>query len=134
MSIKSQNDSGSSRVRRIAGFVAASPRLALIGLVRVYQLVLSPRLGSRCRFHPSCSSYGIDALRTHGALKGTLLTVGRLGRCNPWNGGGLNPVPERGSWRSPVNPDGSERSLMSEDDLPLSNAIEVRHTTYGVRA
>ncbi len=134
MSINRQDDSDSTRVARVVGYLVASPRLALIGLVRLYQAVLSPLLGSRCRFHPSCSSYGIDALRTHGAIKGTLLTIGRLGRCNPWNGGGLNPVPKRGSWRSPVNPDGSERAMMIDDDLPLSNAIEVRHTTYGARA
>lgn len=65
----------------------------LIWVVRAYRLVLSPMLGQNCRFYPSCSSYAIEALQTHGALRGSWLTARRLGRCHPWNEGGLDPVP-----------------------------------------
>ncbi|MES3023087.1 MAG: membrane protein insertion efficiency factor YidD [Pseudomonadota bacterium] len=67
--------------------------LLLIWLVRGYQLLLSPMLGQNCRFYPTCSSYAIDALRSHGTVRGTLLTFRRLGRCHPWNEGGFDPVP-----------------------------------------
>ncbi|HBF50183.1 MAG TPA: membrane protein insertion efficiency factor YidD [Massilia sp.] len=67
----------------------------LIWIVRAYRLVLSPMLGQNCRFYPSCSCYAIEALQTHGALRGSWLTVRRLGRCHPWNAGGLDPVPPK---------------------------------------
>ncbi len=66
----------------------------LIGLVRVYQATLSPFLGGACRFEPSCSHYGIDALRRHGALRGSWLTLRRLLRCRPYGPSGYDPVPE----------------------------------------
>jgi putative membrane protein insertion efficiency factor len=56
----------------------------LVGLVRAYQLVISPWLGPSCRFEPSCSSYAVEALRRHGALRGAWLTLRRLGRCHPF--------------------------------------------------
>ena len=65
----------------------------LIGLVRGYQLFISPLIGPRCRFHPSCSQYAIDALRSHGVLRGGWLAARRLGRCHPWHPGGYDPVP-----------------------------------------
>jgi putative membrane protein insertion efficiency factor len=76
--------------------VAAARRGAVMLLVlpiRAYQLVVSPLLGPRCRFYPSCSSYAVEALRGHGPLKGTWLSAHRLLRCHPWNPGGLAPVP-----------------------------------------
>jgi uncharacterized protein len=66
-------------------------------LVRGYQLVLSPLLGPRCRFYPSCSSYAVQALSTHGALRGSWLAGRRLLRCHPWNPGGVDHVPPAGS-------------------------------------
>jgi putative membrane protein insertion efficiency factor len=65
----------------------------LIALIRVYQKLLSPFLGGQCRFHPSCSEYGAECLRLHGALYGSWLTVRRIGRCHPWNPGGYDPPP-----------------------------------------
>lgn len=65
----------------------------LIGLIRVYQLLLSPLLGGSCRFTPTCSQYGIEALRKHGPFKGLWLTLKRLARCHPWGGHGHDPVP-----------------------------------------
>jgi putative membrane protein insertion efficiency factor len=66
----------------------------LAGLVRLYQLVVSPWLGPNCRFEPSCSAYAIEALRVHGAVRGGWLTLRRLGRCQPFCSGGYDPVPE----------------------------------------
>lgn len=62
-------------------------------VIRVYQWLVSPLLGPRCRFMPSCSHYALEAIDRHGPLRGTLLTVRRLGRCHPWHPGGLDPVP-----------------------------------------
>lgn len=65
----------------------------LAGAVRGYQLVVRPLIGSHCRFEPSCSHYAIDALRQHGAGRGSLLAARRVLRCNPWTPGGYDPVP-----------------------------------------
>jgi putative membrane protein insertion efficiency factor len=69
-------------------------RAALIGLVKGYRLLLSPWLGSACRFTPTCSVYSLQALEKHGAGGGTYLTLRRIGRCHPWCNGGEDPVPE----------------------------------------
>lgn len=68
-------------------------RSLLIALVRAYRLLLSPWLGSACRFTPTCSLYSIEALERHGAAKGSYLTLRRIARCNPWCDGGYDPVP-----------------------------------------
>lgn len=65
----------------------------LVLLIKVYQWIISPWLGPRCRFTPSCSHYGIEALRKHGLIKGLWLTVRRVSRCHPWGGTGYDPVP-----------------------------------------
>lgn len=65
----------------------------LIGLVRAYRLLLSPWLGSACRFEPTCSVYALGALQAHGAVRGSYLTLRRLARCHPWCEGGHDPVP-----------------------------------------
>lgn len=70
-------------------------RNCLIGLVRIYQRLLSPLLGPRCRFYPSCSAYTAEALQRHGALRGGWLSARRITRCHPLNDGGLDPVPEK---------------------------------------
>ncbi|MGH8892072.1 MAG: membrane protein insertion efficiency factor YidD [Actinomycetes bacterium] len=81
----------------IARRVAAKARWAVVTIlvlpIRAYQVVLSPLLGPRCRFYPSCSAYAVEALRTHGPVRGTLLAGRRLLRCHPWNPGGIDPVP-----------------------------------------
>lgn len=71
------------------------PRRLLIGAVRAYRLLLSPWLGSACRFEPTCSAYSLEALQRHGAAAGTYFTFTRLARCHPWCDGGFDPVPER---------------------------------------
>ena len=65
----------------------------LLLLIRFYQRWISPALGQRCRFAPSCSHYAVGALREHGLLRGSWLAVRRIGRCHPWNPGGYDPVP-----------------------------------------
>lgn len=65
----------------------------LIAAVRVYQLFLGPLLPTSCRYFPSCSAYAIEALQRHGAARGTLLAVRRIGRCHPFHPGGYDPVP-----------------------------------------
>jgi putative membrane protein insertion efficiency factor len=69
-------------------------RRALVLLVRLYQRLVSPALPPSCRFYPSCSAYAVEALERHGALRGTLLAVKRIGRCHPFHPGGVDPVPE----------------------------------------
>ncbi|MRV76314.1 membrane protein insertion efficiency factor YidD [Duganella sp. FT92W] len=66
-------------------------------LLRFYQVAISPMLGPRCRFYPSCSNYALEALRVHGAARGSWLTVCRVCRCHPWNAGGVDPVPAKHS-------------------------------------
>jgi putative membrane protein insertion efficiency factor len=66
----------------------------LIGLIRAYRYLLSPWIGNQCRFHPSCSHYGEQAIQQHGAIKGSGLTVWRILRCNPWHPGGFDYVPD----------------------------------------
>lgn len=67
--------------------------LPLLWLIRAYQFAISPLLGNRCRFDPSCSEYSMDALRRYGLFRGLWLTVRRIGRCHPWHPGGYDPVP-----------------------------------------
>ncbi|MFZ9708141.1 MAG: membrane protein insertion efficiency factor YidD [Steroidobacteraceae bacterium] len=67
----------------------------LRAIVRGYQLVLSPWLGPRCRFHPTCSHYALEALELHGAWRGSALALRRLLRCHPWGEGGYDPVPPK---------------------------------------
>ncbi len=75
---------------------------ALMAGIRGYQKVLSPMMGGNCRFHPTCSAYGYEAIAIHGAARGSWLTVKRIGRCHPFHEGGLDPVPPRGETeRSP---------------------------------
>ena len=79
------------RWRDLGRVLLGLPALLLIGLARVYQQFVSPLLGRRCRFEPSCSTYFIESIRKHGALWGTCRGVWRVCRCNPWNPGGYDP-------------------------------------------
>jgi uncharacterized protein len=67
----------------------------LVLFVRLYQVLLSPFLGGRCRYLPSCSEYAIEALRIHGAIRGSALAVKRIGRCHPFARFGYDPVPPK---------------------------------------
>jgi putative membrane protein insertion efficiency factor len=70
-------------------------RFVLIAIIKLYRYFISPLLGDRCRFYPSCSSYSLEALQLHGAVIGSYLTLKRLLRCHPFHEGGIDPVPEK---------------------------------------
>jgi len=65
----------------------------LIWFIKAWRTVVSPWYGAVCKYYPTCSAYGLEALEIHGAIKGSALTIGRLCRCNPWSNGGVDPVP-----------------------------------------
>lgn len=81
--------------------LVARARRAAVAPIRLYQRLVSPFLGARCRFYPTCSSYAADAILAHGFIKGIYLGTRRLLRCHPWNLGGIDHVPERFSWSAP---------------------------------
>ena len=70
-------------------------RRLFIGCIKVYRYAISPLMANHCRFQPSCSSYAIQAIETHGAIKGSYLAIHRLLRCHPFNSGGFDPVPKK---------------------------------------
>ena len=67
-------------------------RAVVVAPIRLYQRFISPALGQRCKYHPSCSAYAVEAIRTYGVLRGLVLGAWRLLRCNPWSHGGVDPV------------------------------------------
>ena len=67
-------------------------RAVVVGPIRLYQRFISPAFGSRCKYHPSCSEYAVQAIRSYGVLRGLVLAAWRLLRCNPWSPGGVDPV------------------------------------------
>ena len=81
-------------VRRFLWSAGAPARLVLLGAIGLYRVTLSGWLGGQCRYSPTCSRYAEEAVRTHGAIRGSVLAVGRVLRCNPFGRGGLDPVPE----------------------------------------
>lgn len=109
------------------------PQQILLSLVRGYRLLLKPWLGNACRFEPTCSAYSLDALRRHGALRGSALTVGRILRCQPWCDGGHDPVPDQFSLpgaglfsRLGLTGDdasGKDRGHCSGDDTPKTRNL-----------
>ena len=70
-----------------------TPRQLATLPIRLYRMLLSPLLGPRCRFAPSCSAYAVEAIERHGVLRGGLLALRRIARCHPWHQGGYDPVP-----------------------------------------
>ena len=83
-------------MKHLLRFCFSLPKLLLISLVKAYRLLLSPSLGSSCRFEPTCSVYSLQALQQYGAIAGSGLTLYRLARCHPWCDGGFDPVPQTG--------------------------------------
>jgi len=68
-------------------------KIVILGLVKFYRLVISPALGPRCRYYPTCSAYMMEAVENYGAVKGVWMGLKRLVRCNPFSRGGYDPVP-----------------------------------------
>jgi uncharacterized protein len=75
---------------RAASLLARAARIVILA----YRYTLSPLLGPRCRFYPSCSAYALEAVERHGAVRGGWLAAKRIGRCHPWHAGGYDPVPD----------------------------------------
>jgi len=82
-----------SAVRGIVGVLGAPFRLGLVLLIRTYRVALSGYFGGQCRFYPSCSHYAEEAVRSHGAMRGSLLAAWRILRCGPFTAGGVDHVP-----------------------------------------
>lgn len=68
---------------------------ALVALITLYRRAISPLFPRHCRYEPTCSAYALEAIRVHGALRGTAMAVRRIARCHPFNPGGVDPVPDR---------------------------------------
>ncbi len=68
-------------------------KLLIINLIKIYQRFVSPFFPSSCKFSPSCSKYGIEAINKYGVLKGSVITIKRILKCNPWSKGGYDPIP-----------------------------------------
>lgn len=83
------------RVRPVLWRAGGPARLALVGGIRLYRVTLGAAFGGQCRFQPSCSHYGEQAIRTHGAVRGTLMAMWRVLRCQPFSRGGIEEVPAR---------------------------------------
>ena len=115
MSVVAHDSSARHGVRRfLRASVSRSPLAwLLIGFVRLWRAVISPLYGDVCKFYPTCSSYGLAALETHGAIKGSWLTLRRLVRCHPWSLGGYDPVPGAGTHHGHDHP-----SLAPDDSYP----------------
>lgn len=75
-------------------------RWLIVGLIRAYRLLLSPLLGQRCKYYPSCSTYAIEAVERFGVVRGLVLAGWRILRCNPWSNGGYDPVEDQKMFRS----------------------------------
>ena len=80
-------------MKKVLRFIIKLPANILILLIKIYQYTLSPLIGRNCRYTPTCSNYGIEAIRKYGAIKGGWLTIKRIASCNPWGGSGYDPVP-----------------------------------------
>ena len=81
-----------------------SARAAAAFPIRLYRRLISPALGQRCKYHPSCSAYALQAIRSYGILRGSVLAVWRLLRCNPWSHGGFDPVEKQRLFRPRAAP------------------------------
>ena len=95
-------------------------RYLLIGLLRLYRLLISPLYGQVCRYHPSCSAYALEAVTVHGSIKGSWLAVRRVARCHPWALGGYDPVPGTPAWAE------------FQDRTAGRHEPDPEHTTQGV--
>lgn len=95
-------------------------RYLLIALVRGYQFFISPYFPTSCRYYPTCSNYAVDAVKTHGAVKGFALAVWRILRCNPWSAGGEDPVPGTTAHHCCNSPGSSGKTSLSSGNTTTS--------------
>jgi len=92
-------------------------RQILLIIIKFYQIVISPLIGQRCRFYPSCSHYAHDAVKFHGVFKGSWLAVKRLGKCHPWHEGGYDPVPLASKLTTPYSGSMSKEQTLASSKL-----------------
>jgi putative membrane protein insertion efficiency factor len=90
----------------------------LLALLRAYQYLLSPWIGGGCRYWPTCSEYSREAIETHGAARGTYMTIARLARCHPYGAGGVDPVPAKFRWRCWCGEEGGSAGAASPLPTP----------------
>ncbi|MEZ5212193.1 membrane protein insertion efficiency factor YidD [Gordonia sp. (in: high G+C Gram-positive bacteria)] len=83
----------------VVQWLVTLPRKALIFVIELYRTWVSPTRMPTCRFEPTCSTYAVEALETHGFVWGSVLSTWRLLKCGPWHKPGYDPVPEKGAWR-----------------------------------
>ncbi len=107
--------------RRIVVTVWRLPQYLLIGLFTLWRLAVSPLYGQTCKYYPSCSAYGLEAVRRHGAIRGLGLTSWRLLRCNPWSHGGVDDVPSVRTGH-----DRADRAAVAPTDRPATNDPRAR--------
>lgn len=84
-----------------------------LGVIKVYRAVISPLSQPRCKFYPTCSTYALQAVNTHGAIKGMALSTHRICRCHPWSLGGIDYVPRKGEWKAAPHYEMSEEELQA---------------------
>jgi putative membrane protein insertion efficiency factor len=110
-------------MKRTITFALVLPRNICIAILHGYRAVISPLYGDVCRYYPSCSSYTLIAIRTHGVLKGVMLGTLRIARCHPWAAGGVDDVPEHVRRVPQVNRLGFVTGLAarSASDVPLEH-------------
>lgn len=101
--------------KRLATLLGRVLGMAMVGLVRLYQLTISPLLGPRCRYWPSCSHYTVEAVQVHGPLRGGWLAARRIVRCHPGSDGGIDPVP------------GGPSERLCREDPELDENFRCRH-------
>jgi len=104
-------------VTRIANRVGV---VVLMAAIRTYQYVLSPWVTQQCKYYPSCSAYGLEAVRLHGAVRGSRLAVWRILRCNPWSEGGVDYVPAPLATEVPACPVDDLARSVAPDPMDLA--------------
>ncbi|MFT8395021.1 membrane protein insertion efficiency factor YidD [Propionibacterium sp.] len=108
----------------------------LLAFVLFWRRFISPMYGDVCKFYPSCSEYGLEALRLHGAVRGSWLTVRRIARCHPWSLGGVDPVPGsdlEARLREHQDPDSADPHAVIRESGPGPGAQPVRESRRGPR-